>query len=408
MFYKKNGKYYCSERERAVIYKPWPDTRAYLINKKNNNFMHYFPGMADFNMREWMKVKTKSKYEYLTEKFPMFLYSYPSTLLKDSRIRREYTEHIPSGVRGAVKKYRANHWSVLTFLNRTDTEMALQMVNSSPMLALCIANAHLFRDVKGNRCRTMRMLLKKKRKYILKYLGFPGKNWILNLFEKLDDRDRHLKVIMHLRNALDNADDYTLKRFKHIRFIDKQFLYLIEFYSNLITHDFINEFLYLDEGEQFRANRKIDETNNLRNMYGSDMKKYHSLEYLQEEHGRYITISNIREMISMKNNDGDVPFPDPPIKGNDIVRPVKTVKQLNKYAIRFQNCASGYRSDIMNRRYYLYVANLNNESAMASIRIRRFNDYKLEEIRGYKNRAVSDELKNKVKKWYENETSIPF
>ncbi len=101
----------------------------------------------------------------------------------------------------------------------------------------------------------------------------------------------------------------------------------------------------------------------------------------------------------------DVAFPEPWYEGDTVndyrIEPIRTATELSRYAYRFHNCASTYAHNVARGDCFLYVV-LKSNTPMAMLELKRDDIHtKLSQLKGPRNKGVSEELTTAVNRWFE-------
>lgn len=100
--------------------------------------------------------------------------------------------------------------------------------------------------------------------------------------------------------------------------------------------------------------------------------------------------------------DANLPFPEPPMAGNDNIIPLTNYGELLEESQTQQHCVASYHSKVIEGNYYVYRI-LAPERATLGVTIHKSSGDKpvvyMDQLKGWQNKVVSEEVVQIVKAW---------
>jgi hypothetical protein len=174
---------------------PYP--AAYVKSERNRNWMSYspqdsFPFLFDKPSKHFLQHEDEKQRNYA--EFKLTLYNKLVTLIGEDKI------HL-------LRQFPSRHWFLYCFLERCG-DYAYDLLSSNPALGYLLSAHALFHPLKSKSYwRSARTLLLKKRKDILDYFGFPGKETTVKILAKIVHKSIKNKVLFTLRKNLREKPD---------------------------------------------------------------------------------------------------------------------------------------------------------------------------------------------------------
>lgn len=261
--------------------------------------------------------------------------------------------------------------------------------------------------------RSLRALLRKPRSEVLKWLDLPPGKGTLNLLRRIRPVDLTPKVVYWLKLALRDERSRSWLLNMEGR-IDSRILYLLG-RRQPITFPIAQAILRNESAGPagallpvyqlyFHIRKMLDE--NGREDEIPRLARIHSPERLREWHDRLIQETNVfpkRMRLSVteawRAAGNRVP---PPIEPTKAIQPLATPEAIACEGRTMHHCLNSHSVDVAQKKYYAYAIDHQGERATLGLWRQANNIWRLAELRGSCNAAVSAELRNYVYQWLAN------
>lgn len=387
----KNGKFYLFDEEWMLVFKPWPDPRAwikdltrgwrasrmradrvfssYLANVEYDKVPELPAGLYDFpgagNMEEALV-----QCSLFPDEFPD-----PDELAEAER-RREarvnmigyddyerrlvvnrFLSPIPEVVRTELRRYAERRWHLLALFARCPG--ALDLSRSNPALLFALASNWAFRKPAVKQpVRSARILINRKQRLIQKWLGFPATESIRRLLAKITPDALTVGRLLWLQEHL--PDPACLALLRHLPRINDTVLRLVTSrrVRPHLTPRLLLDLCVIEHGPNdvhyHSPTTLLYDT--LRMCEAVNWERcpvlFRSLEALDVLHRELGW--RIGWVLLMKKGTEYKRLPPPPFPGTEWIRPLKTVEAIAREGWEQHHCAASYVSLVAGGHQYLY------------------------------------------------------
>lgn len=341
---------------------------------------------------------------------------------------------IPAVVRDIVRVFSTHQWMLLLLLSKSS--MAVELASTNPVLAYALANNYEFR---GTSCRAAEQLALfhsgQKQKDICKWLGFPGTQAMVNLFRRMDSRTISPSLLRRLRLALKDEPVETMKLLGHRERISAGIIDLVveQRVRHMITPQLLDEIKANEAALCISAADDLFHVISVAGAMGEDVPRHQVsslaklrriVEDADRRHMEYRRVVVERERLrceemervevarqefmrlqrqtrgSKKKKPESREWPPPPLPGTQDIVPITSYKMLCEESELQHHCIDTYAEYITAKTGTLYAYRLlRPERATFTIARRVGNMWGLAEIKGPRNRIVSEDARRYVERW---------
>jgi hypothetical protein len=305
-----------------------------------------------------------------------------------------------------IKKYdRTYWWRLLQLLNR-HRQTAQELELSTPALFLMLANIQSFKKT-THRWRTINSLIHKKQCKILDNLGFSGSKSIFKILRKCPDSMLEIKSLIYIRKIL--ACQLNLKILQHVKKVNTILIILLvqSDWKDYFSFNFLIEVSNMNQSDkegQYDLYFKIKDTISMfrdLGMYEPQRQiKIRSIHHLNELHEYAI------QRLYEKN-----PQHIKRIEFNQIVYfntpswliQINDTKKLYEEGSVMRHCIYTYQDAILRGEYAAFSVKTETERATLLIKKDIKEQWRIVDIRRKFNEGVSNELRNAVVCWLNEE-----
>jgi hypothetical protein len=347
-----------------------------------------------------------------------------------ARLRYEsfasFREALPEALALAVEGFRSHQWSLLLLMRALSK--ARDLGRSNPVLAFALANNHELRLKPDETALPLaRFHCQQKQRDILGWLGFSESEALVRVLRRMDPSAVTPHRLRLLRNAL-RRYPRVLKLLSHMERITPPVfdLLLDGALVALVTPALLNELSQPEQADLGSLADRLMHALSLQQEMGLPLRKnpFNSVrkanafvetvdrdymafeERVQREEAERLAqradaqrraeeqrkhLDKIR--LSGKN------WPRPPIAGTPLIRPVVSHAGLRQEAKQQKNCVALYWRQVVKGDVYIYSVCMPNERATLSIRHIMGDAWRISELQGKENKAVSLALRTLVDRW---------
>jgi hypothetical protein len=348
---------------------------------------------------------------------------------------QSFRKQVPEDLALKVEPYESYQWNFLVFLH--SSPKGRELAESNPVLAYALANNHELRAKPDRTALPLAMFhCQHKQKDILVWLGFDKSDPLVRIFKKIDPAAAAPYRLLRLRAALHRSPS-LLKTLGHLEVINAQVLdmVLIENLTNLATPALLQKLSILGRGEEdgvasrlshalslneamvppepvrpFRSIAKITEfVERVDRLYLEYQRRLEAerqarleAEEAEEAARRELTMRYAEYKRQLEA--GNYIWPPSPIKGNEHIKPILSRGALIREGIEQQNCVAIFWQHIIEG--YVFIYTVNSVAGRATLSLRRVHgdSWRISELKGKNNTAVSARLKMEIDQWlYEYE-----
>ncbi|MCL4215468.1 MAG: PcfJ domain-containing protein [Candidatus Hydrogenedentes bacterium] len=303
---------------------------------------------------------------------------------------------IPGDVRTAVGQFRERQFSLLSFCARCPG--GLELLASTPALALMLANCWVFGRKLARPLRSVRVQLRKRQRDQLAWLGFAGAGERdVRILRKIAPGSCTVLMLLYLRQAMAGED--LCKRLSHLPAIHPGVVRIVSdpAVSAIATSSLLRDVaLSAKEAErpgavwQLHALRYFDENVAAR----KTVRRVSSLGQL-EEYCKAIEDVRWSEMRHVR-------FPEPPLTGVAEIIPLCTPEMVACEGLAQAHCIENYMYDVAQGKAFAYKIETATERATVMIQRHKSRSramWVVSQCRGKANAPVSESVRKLVLDW---------
>lgn len=386
----KNGKFYYFSVDSMLVFKSWPDPRAWIKNLTRG--WHASRNQADLLFSRYVG---NAEYDKPPE-LPAHLYDFPGhaktgAALVDALLNDEFPEYdvqteseppnndynavrnygqyeerlavhrflspIPEPVRAELRCYSVRRWHLLNLFARCPGAMDLS--HSNPALLFALASNWAFHKPAVQwPVRAARSLINRKQRVILKWLGFPATESVRRLLAKISPDALTVPRLLWLREHL--PDPACLVLLQHLPRINDIVLRLV---TSKRVRPHLTPRLLLDlcviEPQDYPLFHQAPKEllyDTMRMCEAVNWERcpvlFRSLEALKALHRDLGW--RIAWVLRMRKGGAYKRLPLPPFPGTEWIQPLKTVEAIAREGWEQEHCAASYISLVAEGRQYLY------------------------------------------------------
>lgn len=327
----------------------------------------------------------------------------PPALLALERAERVLADYqaamdeIPAAVRRAIAPFPERQFSLLSLAARCPG--GLDLLHSTPALALLLANSWVFRPAVAWPLRSVRTLLRKRQREQLRWLGWPAPGeQTLRILRKVPAACCTVINLLYLRDAL--CDTANLKTLSHLPRVNRGVVGIVSSpaIAPLATMNLLNEV-----GGSRREDSGPRTAYNMRHLLalgralGQNLRgcRLHSRAQLRQR------IMDLEEKLAVEEEFrriANLRFPQPPIPGNDHFQPIRSPLELSREGRAQHHCIASYGPEIAEGEAYAYRVLLPWQRA--TLLIGRKNDtWQLLDCRAKCNDTITESTHSSVRAW---------
>ncbi len=311
------------------------------------------------------------------------------------KINDQFFKTIPEEQIKIVEKFPDTHWTILRALNYCG-KVFIELIESNASIAYIAVNLEAL-NKSYTLIETLELikdLSTTKRKEILEKALFPATEQMVKIFLKIDPMHlsvERLKSLLYLVSFENRNRENILSVLSRIKTINFNLIRLLTIYPKSIE--------YLSP----KFISKLSESDKL-NIY---IKRLEQIRLIKEQLNiRQLKIEKIEDIEPiyqklMKRKEEAEKYPDPPIKGTDNIIPLINAKEQISWSKLQNNCIHTYIQKVKRNQSFFYKVILKDETATLEVWITK-EKVSLGSLLGFKNKQVSNELRDMVNNWYKN------
>ncbi len=336
----------------------------------------------------------------------------------------------------AVARFQSHQWLLMLLLHRQPA--LLDLVQTNPVLAYCLANNDQFRGTKA--LVSLPLALghsRQKQRALLEWLKFPGSEAMARLFRRIPPEAASPSLLRRLRYALERVPE-VLDDLAHIPVLNAGVLELVvngrlrelvtpklllsvanspEELSIGMTADQLAAVLTLRQAmppeASIRPFTSVSQITRFQEQtdvaYQAHLRQQEEATRVAAEHRRQhrAAVSQARRPAPRKRTGPDTrPFPPPPVPGTPGIIPITSAAELKQEGQVQQNCVATYIPNVIRGTCYIYRVTM-LERATLSIVPTSDGGWRRAELKGTKNRTVSQKTRQAVDWWlFQNRLSV--
>jgi len=330
----------------------------------------------------------------------------------DHDILKPWKETIPAPIIKRLKIYKGNAFGMLNICSCY--QCADELFANNPILFWLLFtyaeqhNWHKFQFMKT--CRL-------KQTDILKAINLPAKKSALKLLHKIKSR----QFSRHEYELITELFNLNYQGLNHRDSLSIALIELILHFPQLLNSKLLNQL----NGKEVKLLREfIQDTEHMARRIGLDgnatnQQLYACKNLMQVErfHDKLVDQFN-KAMAKITGRKRDAaewllrPFPTPPLLSNKNIAAITSREVLIEEGKQQHHCVAVYDEDIIKGRYYVYQV-LAPERATLGITIKKQQQgqsqqpkISIDQLKGYHNKAVSQETKEAVMLWFNDKNNI--
>jgi len=269
-----------------------------------------------------------------------------------SRLRWYAT--IPAEVREIISNFPSRQWHMLSFLARCGSA-AHDLMLSNPALSFMLANNWVYHSPPVQRpLRSARALLNKKQRKILGWLGFPETKSARKTLAKITYQSLNIYSLLNVRDAM--SDPGMFKAMSHLPRLNTEVIRiatdpeLLPFTAPTLLEEIA---MCCEEDESSQYAHILADSVNLFHLLSPDGMRLQPIRCIDD-------LLKFRDSVAKRLHRArklrmSIPFPPPPVQGNDNIVPITNMKDLMEEALIQNNCVASYIEQIAIRQeVYIY------------------------------------------------------
>jgi len=328
---------------------------------------------------------TIQKFKYFEQE------SVPLTFLLYQESCTQWYLDIPKEVRINLAAFATHEFCILYLVSHYTH--AYQLFVSQPTLfwiMLSVAKEKNLPEVE------LMALLARPRKEILRFCDLPATKSALKLISKLQIPRLNQTSLGHIRDLL-AIDNYSA--LNHLKQIGENVVSFVREYPEMIGSSLL---IGISKSNNSAINSTIDDIRHLADRLGitdisARLSHSKSLDEVTAVHDDLVIRVNAQQYEELFEID----YPEPPIQGTQSIIPITTGEYLFRESVRQHHCVSTYHDRIVLGDYYVYQI-LEPERATLGLILKKGCKPKLDQLVLALNDEVSEQTKNTVLKWLEN------
>jgi len=383
--FHKNNLFTIADDDYELVLVGYPEWRAFVAASGTNLWVEIIPNI-NLNTKSLLLPKRK------TLQGDMFKAPVKEGVI-DPEVIRNFFSTIPDAVSQPAAAFPDSHWEFVKAMKMIGDDF-LQLIKTNPVLAYLLVNMEKMNPsfMLYTSIELLQRMIRTKRKEILRLCGYPESQVMVKIFSKIAIGILDIKILMKLRNVFLNHSEHSERIIKLLSFAKEINNNLLSFLSN----DY-NLFAFLPDKTIYRLSNDPAFSKKLSllrfiyiksNALKINLPEIKSLDNLEQRKDRLEL--KIRSLSK---------FPDPPLRGNQYIEPIRYEDELISWSKRQGNCIRYSAASVRNGRLYFYKVCHKNEEATLEI-IKSKGILKFGRLLGVRNVKVSEELKIMVKDWY--------
>lgn len=393
---------------RILVIRAYPDLRSWECDTRRGVWRGCRPAFDFFGRLERARRRVEGRRPEPSLDDPpvrceQLLLPFPcrppvSTLLA----LRRFVDLIPTGLRTALRKYRAGHLQLLAMLARCPAAMELvDGVAAHPALAYLMAHSYLFRKGVRRPYVLASRLIRWRRRNALGFLGFPATNAAVRILAKIPQQCLRTEVLLTLRVALQRPE--AVQRLCHVPRINSGCIWLAHS-PELLAH--VSDRVLSSVGANTREDRMarthlilrdvVDMLGQLRPPTAVQrLRTFTRPRDIYELHDDLVA-----EMSEAQPVLSDLAFPDPPVPGQpERIFPLRSPRELLEEGRSMRSCVGNlaWAQRVASGEYYIYRV---VQPARATVALAlRDGAWGVAEIRGMGNAPAPARVTAAVREW---------
>ncbi|PLA74866.1 hypothetical protein CYQ88_04545 [Hydrogenovibrio sp. SC-1] len=341
-----------------------------------------------------LRERQDHKYEYGIWEIPGFSIGYMEKAANDSGNQFSIPDDVKEAINQFEKHYENHSSTALWFVSRSIE--AKELLIDAPFIFWCVLEYAKRQDLEVDE---IFVLFGSKRKTILNKMGFEGTK-------------SQIKALKHIQFSYSFQYDYVPKLIQFFQTATPQQLASFEYLDFDIVKAINQNPELLKSKWIYHLNAKL--SSNIRSIVSLHQDTLGLLDALLETRRKNrvfgcATIEALKELhdtLVVRLNDKKFQeaeqriFPDSPFEDTPSIRYITNAKMLHEEGQIQKHCVYLYEQRILRGEYLVYQC-IGEERATVGIRFDNGkNRFVIEQIKGCRNHAVSDEVEEEIQAWF--------
>jgi hypothetical protein len=284
---------------------------------------------------------------------------------------------------------------------------AAELVKSNPALGLCLAHLPGWDTAfgKGDPVEITRRLLLGKRRSACEFLGFPGREAVVNLLAKIPMSVCYLPHLLRLRRVL-REQTGLIKMLVHLPVFNAETLFLAAYWrwGDSVTISFFCQIADECRGKDLPTQVwPLDDVAKLAQRLGKTVRRrFGSAREIRRFHDRLAEEFNAANLSAPEKSEW---FPPPPRAGTAQIVPLDQPGLLAEEGHSQHHCAAIYRSAVEEGNLYFYRV-LKPERATLCV-AKTDSGWAIQELKAACNAEVANATRKAVEAWLTGAEKAP-
>lgn len=322
--------------------------------------------------------------------------------LRHRLVARAFAETFPADLRKTLARFGSRQWHLAKL---AQLDGGLELIQSNPGLAFCLASSWVFKCT-THPWRTVRRLLRLKRRAAAAWLGFPATESAVRLLAKVAPEACYAPLLLNLRRTLNGGlAPELIKTLRFLPVLNADTLTLINSRTMLpmLTPALLRDVakrsvdpgctgewrdLMIDVQRMARLLPETPPPGPLRSL--AAYRRYHDA-----------LACRYNERVANETQDpldDGSPLPPPPFSGTSEIIPLSAPQEVHQEGLEQKSCVATYLEKVRSGHAYLYRV-LAPQRATAEIAAQQPGCWRLVQLAGYKNHPVSKATWEAVEGW---------
>jgi len=306
--------------------------------------------------------------------------------------------HFPPDVMALLQQpFPTRRWHLVNLWLRVPASR--DIFHDIPALAFAMASANAFRSAPVCRpLRSLRSLVRGRRKRLLAWLGFPATPLMLRLLRLACPDSLKMEFLFDLRRLLQSAPSHAAELVRLGKPLDHSTLGLVAS-PILPTLPLLRLLMGIGQEERSLWRDSVRIALSLQETRGGVQRlpKLKSLRALKQTHDHLLALHRIQTQQIPAEIAEKFPLTSP-FPGNAGITPLTELGAVISESVRMNHCLDIYLASMATGRYFAYAIHLDGESATLGLRKNR-ESWSFDQLQGPNNSPVSARLRLVVADW---------
>jgi len=308
---------------------------------------------------------------------------------------------VPSDVSDAVRNFPERHYSLTSLCARC--EGGIDLLYSTPALALMLANCWAFGRKVSWPLRSIRAQIVKKQVQQLEWLGFPQPSKsMIRILRKIPKKCCTIELLLYLRTAMQFSAAREL--LAHVTRINRGVIRVVSDTRllPLASHGLLEEMGH-DPHEDLKARlgwemHHLLEMAPVQRPATMGQTPFRSIHDFRQRYAHLLEFLPLFPLCKRLPEGWNSTFPAPPVGGTTEIIPIRTFEELVDEGGRQHHCIASYASEIMVGEKYAYRVETRKERATLLL-TNQSGVWVTSDCRGGANGSISIELNEMIESW---------